>query len=265
MLDHLSFSQYNQYTKCPRAWYLNKVKHAEEKQTWYIPIGSAVHQMVEDYLKHDESSDFYRAEAYFYPLVSAQMAIEPDTSKWMAGGSKAEPVTEERALRRVEECFEKALTFLEDIDVWEVEYDATGHLPGLEVPVKAYVDITGEHKEHGPVILDWKTGSSKPSDYFQLETYKALLSPLIPYKGLWAMLNPKASKAKPVDLSAVDPAEVGAKYQVAYEGMKAKLYPTKHSKFKCRFCFHQDNCLLNAGPTERAKYYDRAHEDGLPY
>lgn len=263
-MEHISYSQYNSYTKCPRAWYLNKVKHAEEKQTWYLPIGTAVHKMIEAWLD-PMPEPFPSAEAFFYPLISAQMEIEPDTSKWMAGGSKAEPVVEERALKRVEECFEKALTFLEDIDVWEVEYDATGYLPGLEVPVKAYVDITGEHKEHGPVILDWKTGSSKPSDNFQLETYKALLPPLIPFKGLWAMLNPKASKAKPVDLSAVDPAEVGAKYQAVYEQMRARLYPTKHNKFKCGFCFQQDNCLLNAGPTERAKYYDRAYEDGLPY
>lgn len=267
MITHLSYSQYNQYKTCPRAWYLGKVKQAEEKQAWYTAIGSAVHSMIEEHLRgvprYDGKS--LNAEDFFYPLVSAQMAIEPDTSKWMAGGSKAEPVVEERALRRVEECFEKALTFLDEIDVWEVEYDATGYLPGLEVPVKAFVDITGEHKKHGPVILDWKTGSSKPSDNFQLETYKALLSPLIKWTGLWAMLNPTASKARPIDLSAVDPAEVGAKYQVAYEGMRARLYPTKHSKFKCGFCFHQDNCLLNAGPTDRAKYYDRAHEDGLPY
>lgn len=265
-MEHISFSQYNQYTKCPRAWYLNKVKHAEEKQTWYLPIGTAVHNMIEDYLAGGfEPPSMPTAEEYFYPLISAQMVIEPDTSKWMAGGSKSEPVVEERALRRVKECFEKALTFLDDVDVWEVEHDATGRLPGLDVPVRAFPDLTGEHKKHGPVILDWKTGSSKPSDNFQLETYAALLSPLIKWTGLWAMLNPKASKAKPIDLSAVNPAEVGAKYQAAYEGMRAKLYPTKHSKFKCGFCFHQDNCLLNAGPTDRAKYYDQAHIDGLPY
>lgn len=212
------------------------------------------------------------ADLYFYPLIEQQMNIEPDLSKWMAGGPKDNPITEERALKRVQECFEKALTFLSDIDVWEVEYDASGRLPGLEIPVKAFVDLIGEHKKKGPVILDWKTGSTKPNN-FQLETYAALLDhnafkhPLYTtdsFHGKYAMLAPGASDARFVDLSKVDPNEVGAKYQAVYEKMKAKLYPTQHG-FNCRFCFQSPNCLLEAGPTERAKYYDRAYEDGLPY
>lgn len=268
MIEHLSFSQFNSYTNCPRAWYLNKIQRAEEKQTWFLPIGSAVHQMIEAHLVEDGSLS--SAEEFFYPLVSAQMKVEPDLTKWLAGGSADAPVTEELALQLVKDCFEKALDFLKDFEVWEVEYDATGSLPGLEVPVKAYVDIIGEHKKHGPSIVDWKTGKSKPKDNFQLETYRALLDvgmwpKWVPEVGLWAMLNPEASKARPIDLSQVDPARVGAKYQAVYEKMQAKLYPTKHSYFKCKFCFHQDNCLLQAGPTDRAKYYDRAHIDGLPY
>lgn len=274
MIPHISYSQYSTYTKCPRSWYLGKIRKAEEKQTWYIPIGSAVHDMIEDCLD-TTGQTMPGPEAYFYPLISRQLAIEPDTTKWLAGGPKDNPVTEERALKRVQECFEKALTFLGDVEVWEVEYDATGSLPGLEVPVKAFVDIIGEHKKKGPVILDWKTGSTKP-DNFQLETYAALLKyddrevvgridDSVRYHGRYAMLSPAyESVTRYVDLSKVDPAEVGAKYQKVYDQMKRKLYPTKHG-FDCKFCFNQDNCLLNAGPTERAKYYDRAHEDGYPF
>src|SRR4030095_251752 len=172
LLPHISYSQYNTYSKCPRSWYLGKLKNGEEKQTWYIPIGSAVHDMIEDHLS--PHATLSSAESYFYPLVRKQLLIEPDTTKWLAGGPKDNPVTEGKALKRVQECFEKALTFLEDIDVWEVEYNATGRLPNLEVPVKAFVDIIGEHKKKGPVIVDWKTGSTKPGN-FQLETYAALL------------------------------------------------------------------------------------------
>ena len=103
------------------------------------------------------------------------MEIEPDLSKWLAGGPKDAPITGDLALQRVKDCFEKALEFLDDVDVWEVEYDASDSLPGLSVPIKAFVDIIGEHKKHGPTILDWKSGSKKPSNNFQLETYKALL------------------------------------------------------------------------------------------
>lgn len=275
-LDHISYSQYTAYTQCPRNWYLSKIRKAEGKQTWYMAIGSAVHQMIEAWLADDgaDRETFPSAEDFFYPIISAQMEVEPDTSKWLAGGPNGDPIVEDKALRLVKECFDRALDFLEDFEIWEVEYDATGCLPGLEVPVKAYVDLIGEHKKHGPAIPDWKTGSSKPKDNFQLETYAALLDhnafrhamyTTERFTGLWVMLNPKASKARPIDLSAVDPAEVGAKYQAVYQKMKDKLYPYQ-AGYHCKsFCYNQDNCILQSGPTDRAKFYDRAHEDGFPF
>ena len=282
-ITHLSYSQYNTYTNCPRSWYLGKKVQAEEKQTWYLPIGTAVHNMIEDWLEHkmfpgqSKQAPGYlpSAESFFYPLIEKQLLIEPDMGKWLAGGPEANPIVEDLALQQVKDCFEKALEFLDEIDVWEVEYDATGCLPGLEVPVKAYVDIIGEHKEHGPVILDWKTGSQKPKTNFQLETYAAVLDhnafkhPLYTtdwFTGLWAMLKPGASKARPIDLgvSNVDPAEVGAKYQKALNGMKARMYSTNQG-YNCKMCFHQENCLVGGGTTDRSVYYDRSSEDGFPY
>jgi CRISPR/Cas system-associated exonuclease Cas4 (RecB family) len=269
-MDYISYSQYNSYTACPRRWYLGYVAKAEELQTWYLPIGTAVHQMIEAYLGGTLSSQLTPAK-FFYPLIEKQMLIEPDTSKWMAGGSKEEPVTEERALKRVQECFEKALSFLEDIEVWEVEADLSWKLPGLEVPIKAFVDIVGEHQTKGPVILDWKTGSSKPNN-FQLETYAALLmeNNSLPYateefKGRYAMLSPQyTSTTRYVDLSKVDPAKVGAKYQKVYEQIKKKIYKPVVG-FDCKFCYHRENCIAKSGLTKRSMHYDRAHVDGIPY
>lgn len=267
-MEYISYSQYNSYTRCPRSWYLSKIRNAEEKQTWYIPIGSAVHTAVEKHLKGED----YNVTEIFYGLVSDQMKIEPDTSKWLAGGSQEAPVVEDVALKRALDCYENALVFLEDVDVYEIEYDASGTLPGLDIPIKAYVDILGEHKKHGLAIIDWKTGSQKPKDNFQLETYRALVMQGKYgddyghgfHTGLWGMLSPNASKARPVDLSDVSPKDVGAKYQAVYEQMKDKIYKT-NAGYNCRFCFNQDNCLLEAGPTQRAKYYDRSEEDGFPF
>ena len=277
-MDHISYSQYNTYASCPRSWYLSKIRNAEPKMSWYIPVGSAVHNMIEDYLQEGyESADQLRVENYFYPLIEKQLLIEPDMGKWLAGGPKAAPVIEEKALKLVQECFEKALEYLDEIDVWEVEYDASGRLPGLSVPIKAFVDIIGEHKKQGPVIWDWKTGSTKPGN-FQLETYGALLTQpalsgndhpftehgSLPFKGRYVMLAPGKPVTRHVDLSKVDPAEVGKKYQEVFDQMQQKLYPAK-AGFDCGFCFNQDNCLVNAGMTERATYYDRSEDDGVPF
>jgi len=276
---HISYSQYNSYVRCSRAWYLGKVAAAEERQTWFLPIGTAVHQMVEDWLNpeiHFNGRDSISAEDYFYPLIERQMQVDPDHRNWLKSTASDGVLTEARALRHVRECFSKALEFLDEVDVWEVEFDASGVLPGLSVPIKAYIDIIGEHKKHGPVILDWKTGKQKPKDNFQLETYKALLMQdprwggevaayVKSWTGLWAMLHPEASKARPISLDHVDPAEVGAKYQAVYEKMQAKLYPTKYNKYNCGMCFQQDNCIMKSGPTKRARYYDKAAEDGCPF
>lgn len=273
-MTYISYSQYRTYTSCPRSWYLSKLRNAESKQTWYIPVGSAVHNMIEDWLlgsngKPPRSLTPPQAESYFYPLIGKQMLIEPDTSKWLAGGPKDSPVTEHKALQLVRDCFEKALEELDHIDVWEVEYDASGRLPGLSVPVKGFIDIIGEHKKKGPVIIDWKTGSTKP-DNFQLETYAALLksadtSPMRwPEFGRYVMLAPGKPNTRYVDLREVDPEEVGKKYQKVYDQMQAKKYQAK-AGFDCGFCFNQDNCLVNAGMTQRAIYFDRSEEDGYPY
>jgi hypothetical protein len=273
-MEHISYSQYRSYTSCPRSWYLARLKGGEDKQSWYIPIGSSVHDKIEARLKGEPDRPM---EDYFYPIVSKQMRIEPDLSAWLAGGPEHAPITHEKALQRAVDCYEKALQELEDIEVWEVEYEATGRLPGLSVPVKAFLDIVGEHKKKGPVIWDWKTGSTKP-DNFQLITYAALLKvpgvsgndhPFtehgsLPFKGRYVMLAPGGANTRYVDLSDVDPAEVGAKYQTVVERIEGKHYETK-AGFNCRFCFQADNCLVNSGMTKRAVYYDKSTEEGYPF
>lgn len=270
--DHISYSQWKSYTSCPRSWYLARLKGGQELQSWYLPIGTVVHEAIEARLK----GELLDLTSRFYELVSNQMRIEPDLSKWLAGGPEDAPITHEKALSRAVECYQQACQELDDIEVWEVEYDASGSLPGLSVPVKAFIDIIGEHKKKGPVILDWKTGSSKPGN-FQLETYAALLmagesgyydisqrKDGLHWSGRYVMLAPGSVNTRYVDLSDVNPAEVGRKYQEVYDRMQGKRYETK-AGFNCRFCFQSENCLANKGMTKRAMYYDESEKDGYPF
>lgn len=270
--DHISYSQWKSYTSCPRSWYLARLQGGQEVQSWYLPIGSSVHDAIESRLRGGPELPM---ETFFYPYIERQMRIEPDLSKWLAGGPADSPITHEKALQRAVECYERACEELEAIDVWKVEYDASGRLPGLSVPIKAFVDIVGEHKTKGPVIWDWKTGSTKP-DNFQLETYAALLMyddrevagrlvNSVRYQGRYIMLSPTyTSTTRYVDLSKVDPEEVGKKYQEVRGQMEAKVYKT-NAGFGCRFCYQQENCMVNKGINQRVEYYDRSGEDGLPF
>lgn len=277
-LEHISYSQYRSYKECPKSWYLGRLKGAESKQTWYSPIGTAVHNMIEEFIASDrpEPQDFPSAEHFLFPLLRKQMKIQPDLRQWWAGGPKADPTVGVKAVELVQACFGRAVEVLRDVEILGVEEDLTSFLPGLEVPVKAFADIVGVRKETGKlIIIDWKSGMAKPKDNFQLETYAALLMELRPsfvsrhwdeIDGYFIMLNPAARKdpwGKPVDLSQVKPGQIGALYQEVYESMKKRDY--RANTKACYSCFVQESCIDKAGPTPQAVYYDKAEEDGFPF
>lgn len=277
-VSHLSYSSLTSYSSCPRSYYLSRIKRAEAVPAWYFAIGTAVHRYIEHHLKlrsGQPSPSLQTVEAYFIAEVERLMAIEPDTSKWLHGGSKDQPVIEEQALKLAEDCVDKALVFLEDVEVWEVEPDITGYLPGCSLPIKAFPDLLGEHKKHGPAIVDWKTGKSKPKDNLQLETYHCLqrirekssrysIRPDLEYTGLWAMLNPDAPQARPVKLVKT-PAEMGALYAEVERKINQGAFPA-NVQFNCKFCDQLPNCMTKSGANERTRYYDTPEKDGvIPY
>lgn len=265
-LEHMSFSALSRYEECPRSFYLGRVKRAEEKQTWFFPLGSAVHESVEGYI---ETGDVPQFEDLFYPMIERQLLIDPVDVNWLAGGSQDDPIIRDKAVQLGKRCVENAVKYLEDIDVWHVEYDATGTIAGCEVPIKAFIDIVGEHKKHGPVIVDWKSGKTKPKTPLQLETYGVLWNSQFPDDmidvGLWAMVNPDAPNARPIKgLTKVDASALGARYQKAYDAVKARKWQANHG-FHCRFCVMAPNCLIESPGTARAMYYDKSDEDGYPF
>jgi len=272
-LDHLSYSTLSSFTSCPRKVYLEKIKKAEPLPAWFFVVGSAVHRFIEYSISPYATRT---VDSFFHEEVVKARLIEPATSLWLHGGSKEAPVVEGLALEQARACSEAALEFLEDMEIWEVEPDITGHLPGCSMPIKAFPDMIGEHKKHGPVIIDWKTGSSKPKDNLQLETYNCLMkhgemvhtsSPTmssVEFKGLFVMLKPGTSKARPVKLIET-PESMGQKFAEIERRIKANAWPAI-PQFNCRFCVMRPNCKLGGGVTERSAYYDRVeHDGGIPF
>lgn len=273
--SYLSYSAVSRYEECPRSWYLSYARKAEPRQTWFFPMGSAIHESIESYLKTGDIPEF---KDVFYPLVARQMEIDPDHHNWLHAGTGENIVQGQAAVDLGRVCVDNAVKFLRRMDVWYVEKDLSTPLPGCEVPVKMYVDIIGEHKDHGHLIVDWKSGKSAPRNIFQLEVYKAGTmahddwidvdgEPIHDFKGYWGMLHPEASPKTPKgrlkDLSHVTPEAIGKRFQKAYDGMKAQIYKANKS-FSCGFCTMQDNCLAYQFPNrpERAVYYDLSRKDG---
>jgi hypothetical protein len=265
-IEHLSFSSLNTYNGCPRRYYLGRVKHAEALPAWYFAIGTAVHSYIELHLGGSEVS----VESLFISEVEKLQLIEADTSKWLYSGNQEAPLIEEVALKHAEACVETALTILQDVEVWEVEPDITGYLPGCSLPIKGFPDVLGEHRKHGPVILDWKTGA-KPKNALQLETYNALLEVSRRHAavvnrgewvGLWAMLKPGLYKdpVRKVELKET-PESMGAKFHEVEERIAKKIFPAM-PEFACKFCEQKPNCKLQSGLTARTKYFDTVEKDG---
>lgn len=265
---YLSYSALNTYEECPRAWYLGRLKRAEPRQTWFFPVGTTVHTALEAHMAGEKFS----VKEIFYKLVAEQLRIDKDDVNWLAGGSKDDPSIRGKALAQAEACVESGIEFLKDVTVHHVEYEILVEFPGCKVPVKMFIDLLGEHEKYGPLIVDWKTGKSKPKSPLQLEVYRAgtLLADMPQYvTGWWAMVNPattaKTARSRKVDLSGVDPAALGARFQRAYEDMERKLYKARPDTYACQWCTQAPNCNVQSLGSARANYYDKSSEDGLPF
>jgi len=257
--DHLSYSALSAYQKCPRSFQLSRMVKAEEIPAWYFAVGTAVHQFVETRLQGG-SPDI---EELFLAEVERLMEIEPDTHKWAHAGSEDAPVVEEKALRLAQDCAERAIALLDEIDVWEVELDVSGMLPGCPLPVMGFADIIGEHKKHGLIIGDWKTGKSRPKNALQLETYNALISITkskyfdTEFKGLWLMVNPEAAKnTRPVVFKETA-ATMGNMYGDVARSIGKGVFPARIKKWECDHCHQKPNCLAASGPTARTLHYEK--------
>lgn len=269
--EHLSYSSLNTYSSCPRSYYLSRHKKAWSLPAWYFIVGSSVHGYIEDELSSD--SPPRPIEEYFAEQVAKADDLEEDRSLWLHGGSDDDPVVEEKALALASACVEKFHVFMEDIqEVWAVEYDISGHLPGCSMEIKAFVDLIGVHKKHGPVIVDWKTGKTKPKDNIQLETYNALIiTNMLEYfkhtsapRGLYGMLNPDAAKARPVTFKHT-PESLGKLYGGIEQQIKKRLWKPE-PQYNCRFCTMKPNCKTMSGRNDRTRYYDTPEKDkGYPF
>lgn len=262
--DHLSYSALSAYQKCPRSFQLGRVLKAEETPSWYFAVGTAVHQFVEIHLQGGSPD----VEQLFMDEVERLMEIEPDTHTWAHAGPDTDPVVEEKALQQAQACAERAIVLLDEIDVWEVELDVSGMLPGCDMPIMGFVDIVGEHRKHGPTIGDWKTGKGRPKSALQLETYNALINVTKPkyfdiqFKGLWLMVHPEAARSpRPIEFKET-PTTMGNMYGDVARAIRKGVFPARVRKWECDHCFQAVNCIAASGPTARAAYYEKLRSEG---
>lgn len=270
-IPHLSYSSVNTFDRCPKSYQLSRVIGAQPLPAVYFALGTAVHEITEEMDRAEQSTTTQPEKScrytgadfrdVYFAEINKGLQKEPSIDKWLCGGSDGPRAAAELALETGPRCIENWKSFTsKDFKVTDIELDVTCRLPGMYLKTKGFIDRTGDHIDHGRMIVDFKTGKNKPKDKGkQLKVYSALLTAStgeIITKGAYFMAQ-KGKLSKVYDLSDSTPESLGAEYKAKLREMNGSDYEAR-VEFTCKFCDQQLNCFAYSGDTERTKYYDPA-------
>lgn len=274
VIKHLSYSSINTFNRCPKAFQLSRELNAQPLPAVYFALGTAVHSITEsiDLEKLStqpvqEGERRYTGDDFrevFFSEIEEGLIQEPDFDVWLHAGSEGSVASAEQALVTGPHSIKNWQNFTEDtFKVTDVELEVTCRLPGMYLKTKGFVDRLGEHIEHGRMIIDVKTGKTKPKDKGkQLKDYAALLTAStgeVITKGAYFMAQ-EGKMSKVIDLSDSTPETLGAENKAKLREINASDYAPVR-EFTCKFCDQQLNCYAFSGNTPRTKYYDPAHPE----
>lgn len=266
MITHLSYSSLTTWERCGKQFELGRIVKAEPIPAVYFVAGTAVHKATEN---HDRGNPEQSWKDLFYSGVEEALVTEPNVHEWMSGGSELDPDDCDKWMELGPLCISNWKTFVStefDVDKRDIECDVTTYLPGLDIPVKGFIDRTGFHKKHGHMIIDIKAGRNTPKDKgMQLGIYSALYEHKFGIrinKGAYYMAR-EGRLSRPYDLSDYTIEKVAGIFRATALKIGAGRYPAKQ-EFTCRFCDQRLNCFKVSGDTPRTRYYDRSnpkHDD----
>lgn len=195
--DHTSVSQANLAAECPMKWWLSKRRGASERPSWALVGGKALHSCIEWIETNPWSAEAPPVHTlwsrFFSEAIHQTQTENPDwpIETWHASNKGKEgpdfwnldgPEMVHRFI---------AWSAQWRADGWELLKTADGR-PVVELefltwigggPVKGFIDSAWYHPgKNAIVIIDWKSGSTKPADHFQQATYRHALEPLL---GAW--------------------------------------------------------------------------------
>ncbi|MER7987000.1 PD-(D/E)XK nuclease family protein [Streptomyces noursei] len=240
-----SVSQTEQYEKCARRFYLQRVERVVPRPAAWSHHGTAFHSAAEAVELSGRTMTADEAEARFVDqysaLVNGSLDQEPNTDRWLsAHGTGGEDIERRYNLGR-----EQTRRYVE----WAAEsptetYQTPEGKPGLElyfmvelggVKVRGYIDQLVTDPDGSVRPRDWKTGTTKSK--FQLETYGIAVRKLYGVevnKADWYLAK-TGGLSRPLKLDQVTEADVAKRYVAMDAGVKAGRFPANPG-FLCRFC-----------------------------
>lgn len=192
--DHTSPSQADTAAGCGMKWWLAKRRGAPARPSWANVGGTALHHCIEDillkrvaYAAQPEVSAEAVREHFMHHLIHTAMEAEDspyprDTWHASRGGKEDEAWWAQDGPEMLHRWLEWRGKWL--AEGWELLYLQDGRpVVELEITtsrgVKMIIDSAWIHRARNTVaIVDWKSGSIKPADYFQVFTNALGLSEL---------------------------------------------------------------------------------------
>lgn len=186
-----SVSQLQQYAGCSYEYYLSRVLKVPQRQaSWFIQ-GTTVHAGVEAYEKSGREMSISDAIAVFEAAWDVEQTeaemLQPDPRMWMFGRGKSK---DSDAVQR----WNLGQRQVEDYINWHPRQDADWSpielAPGQlaveckfdvmfgDVRVVGAIDSIMESRWGDIAVVDVKTGTKKPSDPYQMVTYKYVVKEL---------------------------------------------------------------------------------------
>jgi putative RecB family exonuclease len=181
---HRSASQLTSFSKCPRAFYLERIKKVSQLPAAWSIQGTAFHVAVEAWERSRRSLAAGDVQDVFYTAydhgIEEATERQPDTRLWLRGGRRSTQTDIE--LRR-EAGIDQVLNYM--------EYVRTEPLLPMELPngqpatevgfrttvsgivIVGYIDLVLENLLTGEVrVRDLKTGAKAPYTPIQLVLYR---------------------------------------------------------------------------------------------
>lgn len=191
---HTSVSQANMVSECALKWKLAKRHGAPERPGWALVGGKAFHECVAALETGSEplyaSSPASLWREMFKRAIAQTEAENPlfPQDTWHASnkGKENRAWWDADGPEMVHRYLEWRAKWI--ADGWELLHTQDGR-PVVELeflaflggsPVKGFIDSAWYHPGRNMIaIVDWKSGTSKPADYFQQATYRHALEPLL--------------------------------------------------------------------------------------
>lgn len=262
-----SWSQIEQYTRCPYSFKLQRLDKAWQQPAAWLPMGTAVHAGMEAWERSGRDLPVEYAQSVFRDTYKTEvdklLEVTPNKDRWFASGpyTAVEDIPRRRDIGL--EHVANGVAWYEKHPTQRPWVHPDGRL-AVElpfnirlgtVPVRGYIDWIGSLGLGCPLgPRDIKSGR-KPGKVMQLKIYDLAIDDHFEWRG--EERPPGAGKAdflmtrtgKPTvyqDLTQISRDEVVVKFEETDADIQAGDFPARPEEETCRFCSVRSACKYRA-------------------